>query len=114
MVGRAVDLGASGVPFYGAGTPNRSKLLWQLWRAIDNTSSTDNGVEIRWMLENGPSATFYLQGGVVPSWSSITQVLNTADTRGASPTDPEDGIPDIFNISSHIHIETMPQIGRGN
>jgi hypothetical protein len=114
MVGRAVDLGASGVPFYGAGTPNRSKLLWQLWRAIDSTSSTDNGVEMRWMLEHGPSKTFYLQSGVVPSWSKVTQIFDNTDTRGAKETDAADGIPDIFNKSSHIHLETMPQIGRGN
>ncbi|MGR6871832.1 hypothetical protein ACU6U9_05880 [Pseudomonas sp. HK3] len=114
MVGRAVDLGTSGVDGYEAGTKNRAKLLWQLWRAISSQSSTDNGVEIRWMLEHGPSSTFYLQGGEVPSWSSITQVLDLADTRGASPSDPADGIPDIFNLSSHIHLESMPQIGQGN
>ncbi|WP_396589157.1 hypothetical protein [Bermanella sp. R86510] len=121
MVGRAVDLGASGVPLYGSGTTNRAKLLWQLWRAIDDTNSVQNGIQIRWILENadggdrtshgGLNSVYLLQGGTAVR--SVPSNFDATDRRDSSGALIPDGIPDIFNWASHIHLETMPTRGSG-
>jgi hypothetical protein len=121
MVGRAVDLGSSEVDGYEAGTTKRAKLLWQLWRAIDSTSSTDNGVEIRWILENGNGTSlsygvnesiYLLQSGTTVRTVPIE--MDLTDITGENVFDGADGIPDIFNRATHVHLETMPTRGVGN
>jgi hypothetical protein len=123
MVGRAVDLGASKVPLYGAGTPNRAKLLWQLWRSIDKTSKVQNGIQIRWLLENadgststthGASNSVYLLMGGTSNNGEVPVNFDNSDVQNSSGALIPDGIPDIFNWASHIHLETMPIRGVGN
>lgn len=121
MVGRAVDLGSSGVLLYGVDTTNRAKLLWQLWRAIETTSATENGIQIRWILENANGANnsnhgavdsvFLVQGGTTVR--TVPTTLDTTDVRGATEFDGSDGIPDMFNRATHVHFESMPSRGVG-
>jgi hypothetical protein len=121
MVGRAVDLGASGVPLYGDNTTNRAKLLWQLWRASETTSAIDNGIQIRWILENANGSTssmhgtvdsvFLLQGGTTVR--TVPKVMDSTDIRGKTEGDSPDGIPDVFNRATHVHLESMPSRGVG-
>jgi hypothetical protein len=123
MVGRAVDVGSLGVVGYEVDTTNRAELMWTLWNAAETLpASQQDGPRFRWLLEdadanNNPSNPGYspfaadngsrlVQAGTTTG-STPTEVANI-DERGALRTDPEDGIPDVFNYASHLHSETKP------
>lgn len=122
MVGRAEDLGSSGVPLYGANTTNRAKLLWQLWRGAESTSAVESGIQIRWILENAAgidsnnhgnaNSVYFLQGGTTVR--TVPAALDMTDEIGSQGVSDPDGIPDVFNRASHIHLETMPTRGVGS
>ncbi len=89
---------------------------------VDSTSNVQNGVQIRWILENaaGKSATshgnsdsvYFLQGG--KTTRKVPEVFVSTDIVDSTGALTPDGIPDMFNYASHIHLETMPDRGIGN
>lgn len=123
MVGRAVDLGSDGTDGYEAGTKNRAKRMWHLCRAINSTESVQDGTQIRWLLENaagadrmnhGAADSVHLLMGRTSNYGSVPVTLDLTDNVGPNREPPSDGVPDIFNWASHVHLETMPIRGQGN
>ena len=118
MAGRALDVGADQVEDYEAGTENRSKMMWVMWRGlvVSAPASVDN-VYIRYLMEEEtPTATI----GLIQTGSSAFRGFNSTtsitliDMFGPKGDGPPDGIPDDFNIATHFHVETKPNLSVGD
>ncbi len=112
MAGRALDIGASGVPGYGPTSANRSKMMWVMWRGLLSAPAVQNNVYIRYLMENGGTGIKYLQTG--STIGSTDTSIDLIDRFGPNREGPPDGISDEFNLSSHFHIETKPDLNVGN
>lgn len=52
--------------------------------------------------------------GGTSNGGEVSMTFDQTDNMGSNKLPPADGIPDIFNWASHIHLETMPIRGQGN
>jgi len=112
MVGRALDIGAEGIPGYGATSENRSKMMWVMWNALQNAPASQGTVQIRYLMENGTVGL--IQTGSLSASGNKPTTVTMVDIIRADLTTGSDGIPDDFNRASHFHVETKPNLNVGD
>ena len=110
MVGRALDIGASGVPGYGAASENRSKMLWVMWNALQSAPASTGNVYLRYLMEAGTTGLIQTRSTVGSKPTSI----DLTDDIGSNGSLLPDGIPDDFNNATHFHVETKPDLNVGD
>ena len=115
MAGRALDIGAEGLEDYEAGTGNRSKMMWVMWRGLQHAPATQDNVYIRYLMEQGKTGLIQTgsAAGGGPDFNKPTSVI-LRDVNGPGGEGDPDGIPDVFNEASHFHIETKPNLSVGD
>ncbi len=112
MAGRALDIGAGGVEDYEAGTENRAKMMWVMWRGLQNAPATQGNVYMRYLMEQG--TTGLIQTGSSAGSGNRPTSVTLEDDIGSNGSLLSDGIPDDFNNASHFHVETKPNLSVGD